>query len=158
GCPAGGDAAEGDRLPRIVPAAGRRLSRLLASPHRPSPRSAVGVSAADGLEGAGDLRRKLRQCQGQGWRVRRFVLAAACAAAYAGPKPEPPPAPAAAEAPPAAAASPIAIGGVTGHVQATGAAVVVLEPKTSRAFAAPAEKPVMDQAGLTFGPELLLVR
>jgi plastocyanin len=34
----------------------------------------------------------------------------------------------------------------------------VLEPKTARTFVAPDEKPVMDQAGLTFGPELLLVR
>ena len=36
--------------------------------------------------------------------------------------------------------------------------MVVLEPKTARTFGAPDEKPVMDQAGLTFGPELLLVR
>jgi plastocyanin len=35
---------------------------------------------------------------------------------------------------------------------------VVLEPKTARTFGAPGDKPVMDQAGLTFGPELLLVR
>ena len=40
----------------------------------------------------------------------------------------------------------------------TGTAVVVLEPKTARTFSPPDEKPVMDQAGLTFGPELLLVR
>jgi len=39
-----------------------------------------------------------------------------------------------------------------------GAVVVVLEPKVARAFATQSEKPVMDQAGLTFGPELLLVR
>jgi plastocyanin len=43
-------------------------------------------------------------------------------------------------------------------VQATGAAVVVLEPKTARTFPPQTETPVMDQAGLTFGPELLIVR
>ena len=40
----------------------------------------------------------------------------------------------------------------------TGAVVVVLEPKVARTFPLTGEKPVMDQAGLTFGPELLLVR
>ena len=39
-----------------------------------------------------------------------------------------------------------------------GAVVVVLEPNGARTFAQQSEKPVMDQAGLTFGPELLLVR
>ena len=41
---------------------------------------------------------------------------------------------------------------------ATGAVVVVLEPRGARAFPPQGEKPVMDQAGLTFGPELLMVR
>jgi len=36
--------------------------------------------------------------------------------------------------------------------------IVVLEPRTAREFAPQDEKPVMDQIGLTFGPELLLVR
>jgi plastocyanin len=36
--------------------------------------------------------------------------------------------------------------------------VVVLEPKVARTFPLQSETPVMDQAGLTFGPELLLVR
>lgn len=39
-----------------------------------------------------------------------------------------------------------------------GAVVIVLEPKGERTFPPQSEKPVMDQAGLTFGPELLLVR
>jgi plastocyanin len=39
-----------------------------------------------------------------------------------------------------------------------GAVVVVLEPRTARAFPAQAEKPVMDQVSLTFLPELLFVR
>ena len=39
-----------------------------------------------------------------------------------------------------------------------GTAVVVLEPNGARTFPPQDEKPVMDQVGLTFGPELLLVR
>jgi len=35
---------------------------------------------------------------------------------------------------------------------------VVLEPRTALAFPPQGEKPAMDQVGLTFGPELLLVR
>jgi plastocyanin len=49
-------------------------------------------------------------------------------------------------------------GKVVGNVQAGGTAVVVLEPKSARTFPPQREKPVMDQVGLTFGPELLLVR
>jgi plastocyanin len=49
-------------------------------------------------------------------------------------------------------------GMIVGKVQASGTAVVVLEPKSARTFPAQSEKPVMDQVGLTFGPELLLVR
>jgi plastocyanin len=90
--------------------------------------------------------------------VKRLTLIAICVGVCACSKAEPPPAPAVTPAPPAAAASAIASGGVSGHVKATGTAVVVLEPKTARTFAPPPEKPVMDQAGLTFGPELLLVR
>jgi plastocyanin len=59
-------------------------------------------------------------------------------------------------APPAAAAA--GFGRVAGRVAAAGTAVVVLEPKTARAFGPQDEKPVMDQVGLTFGPELLVVR
>ena len=73
-----------------------------------------------------------------------------------------PPAPA---APPAAAQASVAAAGsqsgrVAGTVKGAGGAtaVVVLEPKTARLFLAQSEKPLMDQAGLTFGPELLLVR
>ena len=49
-------------------------------------------------------------------------------------------------------------GQIVGRVQASGTAVVVLEPRSARTFPPQSEKPVMDQVGLTFGPELLLVR
>jgi plastocyanin len=87
--------------------------------------------------------------------VTRLVLIAACLGACACSKPEPPPS--AAVAPPPAAAS-STIGSVAGHVQATGTAVVVLEPKTARTFPPPEQTPIMDQAGLMFEPEVLLVR
>jgi plastocyanin len=92
--------------------------------------------------------------------VKRLALIAICVAVSACSRAEAP-APAAVVPAPAAAASASgteASGSVAGRVQATGAAVVVLEPAAARAFPPPAEKPVMDQAGLTFGPELLLVR
>jgi len=49
---------------------------------------------------------------------------------------------------------------VVGKIAAPGAtgAVVVLEPRTARTFPPQSEPPMMDQVGLTFGPELLLVR
>jgi len=47
---------------------------------------------------------------------------------------------------------------VVGKVPASGLAVIALEPKTAREFPPQGETPVMDQVGLTFGPELLLVR
>ena len=47
---------------------------------------------------------------------------------------------------------------MAGRVTTNRTAVVVLDPRTPRTFGPPDEKPVMDQAGLTFGPELLLVR
>jgi plastocyanin len=92
--------------------------------------------------------------------VKRLLLFAIFAAIPACSKPDP--APAAAAAPPAAAA-PVATsashaGRIVGRVQSTGAAVVVLEPKGERTFPAQDEKPVMDQVGLTFGPEMLFVR
>ena len=108
--------------------------------------------------GAGDLLRQRRQRQGQGRRVKRLALIVLCAAASACSKPDAPPPPAATTAPPPAAASNGAGGSVAGTVHAAGTAVVVLEPKNARTFPPPAEKPVMDQAGMTFGPELLLVR
>jgi len=49
-------------------------------------------------------------------------------------------------------------GKIVGKVAASGTAVVVLEPKSAQTFPAQTETPVMDQIGLTFGPELLLVR
>jgi plastocyanin len=86
-----------------------------------------------------------------------LALIAVCVAAAACSKTEPP-APVAAA--PAAAAVPAgaALGTLEGRVRAGSTAVVVLEPKGAKTFPPPAEKPVMDQAGLTFGPELLLVR
>jgi plastocyanin len=90
--------------------------------------------------------------------VRRLAIIAVCVAAAACSKAASP-APAAA-APAAAAAAPgrAAGGTLDGRVRAGGTAVVVLEPKDATTFPPPAEKPVMDQAGLMFGPELLLVR
>jgi plastocyanin len=49
-------------------------------------------------------------------------------------------------------------GRVVGQVNASGTAVVVLAPKDQRTFAPQDEKPVMDQANLTFTPELMFVR
>ena len=91
--------------------------------------------------------------------MRRAVLIAACVAACACSKSPAPPADTAAT-PLAEAAAPAAAGrgSIAGRVNAAGTAVVVLEPRTARTFGAPDEKPVMDQAGLMFGPELLLVR
>jgi plastocyanin len=84
-----------------------------------------------------------------------FVAASACS------RSDPPPPPAA--APTAPPVSPTATGQsarIVGSVKGAGgaAAVVVLEPKSARTFPPQSEKPLMDQAGLTFGPELLLVR
>jgi plastocyanin len=74
---------------------------------------------------------------------------------------EPPPTIATAVQAAAAPAAAPASGTVTGRGPApdsSGAVVVVLEPTIARVFPAQSEKPMMDQAGLTFGPELLLVR
>jgi len=63
---------------------------------------------------------------------------------------------------PSAAAAPTSAGAgsarIVGTVHAGSLAVVALEPKAARAFPPQADTPVMDQVGLTFGPELLLVR
>ena len=90
--------------------------------------------------------------------MKRVVLIAACMAASACSTSAPPPSPAVTAAPPSAASSSSASGSVAGSVRAAGTAVVVLEPKTTRLFLVQSEKPVMDQVGLSFGPELLLVR
>jgi plastocyanin len=69
--------------------------------------------------------------------------------------------PAAAAAPAAAPAPSTASGTVVGHGPRPtpgSQIVVVLEPKAPQAFPPQSEVPVMDQIGLTFGPELLLVR
>jgi plastocyanin len=57
-----------------------------------------------------------------------------------------------------AAASTTGAGRIVGMVHGSGAAVVVLAPKGAGTFAPQADKPVMDQANLTFTPELLFVR
>ena len=87
--------------------------------------------------------------------VAAVAIAAACSRAA---EPPPPASAAPAASSGAAAATPTAAARVVGKVPAGGMAVIALEPKTARTFAPQAEKPVMDQVGLTFGPELLLVR
>jgi len=81
------------------------------------------------------------------------------ASAFACSAPPPPP-PAATTPAVAAAPAPSANGAgrIVGRVQASGTAVVVLEPKDGRTFPPQSEKPVMDQVSLSFGPELLFVR
>jgi plastocyanin len=92
--------------------------------------------------------------------MRRAVVLAAIALA-AGCSRSTEPAPSAAAPPPAAATAAdggASAGRVVGKVPASGLAVVALEPKDERTFPPQDEKPVMDQVGLTFGPEVLLVR
>jgi plastocyanin len=82
-----------------------------------------------------------------------LALAAGCSK-----QPEPPDA---APAPAAAPAPSTASGTVIGHgprPDPGSQIVVVLEPNIPHAFPPQNEVPVMDQVGLTFGPELLLVR
>ena len=94
--------------------------------------------------------------------MRRLVLIALCVSATACSKADAPPATTVAL--PSAAApngAPAASGTVAGTgpaPSAAGAVVVVLEPRGARTFSPQSEKPVMDQAGLMFGPELLFVR
>jgi plastocyanin len=93
----------------------------------------------------------------QGWiAVLTTVLAMACSKPSSAP-----PASTATTSAPAATATTSAGGEVVGRApapSASGAVVVVLEPRGAREFPAQSEKPVMDQVGLTFGPELLVVR
>ncbi|MBW8863035.1 MAG: hypothetical protein JF601_11830 [Acidobacteria bacterium] len=89
------------------------------------------------------------------------LIAAIAIAAACSQRAEPPPSGAAAPAASSSAATAATTDGaarVVGKVQASGLAVIALEPKTARAFPPQDDKPVMDQVGLTFGPELLLVR
>jgi plastocyanin len=71
--------------------------------------------------------------------------------------PEPPP-PAATPAPAAAAPTASGAGRIVGKLSSGGTAIVVLVPKDARTFPPQFEKPVMDQANLTFTPEVLFVR
>jgi plastocyanin len=105
--------------------------------------------------------------RGRGATPRAAAFAAALAAAgvlattAACSKPAAPRAPGDAVTPAASAAAPSASaapGTVSGKVDADGTAVVVLEPQGERTFPPQDEKPVMDQVGLTFGPDLLIVR
>ena len=66
-----------------------------------------------------------------------------------------PPAPA---TPPAASDTPGRVDGKAPAPTGSAAVVVMLEPRTAREFAAQTDKPVMDQVGQAFGPEVLLVR
>jgi len=93
--------------------------------------------------------------------MRRAAAAAliALAAGCSGPTDRAsPPAASAAQPAPQASAAPDGTATVVGKVHASGLAVVALEPKAAREFPPQSEKPVMDQVGLTFGPEVLLVR
>jgi len=92
----------------------------------------------------------LRRRRSIGW-LAAAVIVSACSRAE---PPAPPPA-AATTAPPAPASN---AGRIVGKVQGGSIAIVVLAPTTARTFPAQDEKPVMDQANLTFTPELLLVR
>ena len=89
-----------------------------------------------------------------------IALLAAATAISACSKPDTPPPAATTPAPaaPAAAASASNAGRIVGKMQPGSTAVVVLEAKGARAFPPQGEKPVMDQASLTFSPELLFVR
>src|SRR5262249_2618117 len=126
-----------------------------------SSRSAVDVPAADGREGAGDLRRELRQRARDDCRAMKHALLMAAIALAAGcsKSAEPTPSAVAGSSAPTAAPESGDYGArIVGRVQASGLAVVALEPKSVRTFPQQAETPVMDQVGQTFGPELLLVR
>jgi len=92
--------------------------------------------------------------------VRRCALVALLAAISACSKPDPAPPAATTPAPAAAtaAASTTGAGRIVGKMQAGGTAVVVLEAKGGRTFPPQSDTPVMDQASLTFSPELLFVR
>src|SRR4030095_2354631 len=75
---------------------------------------------------------------------------------------DPPPATAAAPGtpavPPAAGDSPGRVAGKAPAPTGSAGGVVVLAPRTERECAPQTEKPVMDQVGQAFGPEVLLVR
>ena len=92
------------------------------------------------------------------WGPIAWLAAMAAISACSKPEPSSPATttPGATAAPAAASAS--TGGRLVGSLQASGAAVVVLEPKGARTFAPQSEKPVMDQVSLTFGPDLLFVR
>jgi plastocyanin len=88
-----------------------------------------------------------------------LALLAACLAGGCTKAADPPhPAATAPAAAAATASTTPGTGTIVGKAAASGTAVVVLEPKSERTFPPQTDRPVMDQVGLTFGPELLLVR
>jgi plastocyanin len=90
---------------------------------------------------------------------RRLALTFTLALSIGCSKPAAPPAEAPAPAPPPASSS--TNGTLVGHGPrpTPGSQIlVVLEPSTPQSFPPQRDVPVMDQIGLTFGPELLLVR
>jgi plastocyanin len=93
--------------------------------------------------------------------VKRLALIGLFVATSACSRSDPPPRAAApAAAPVSVAASGSENGRIVGTVKGAGGAtaVVVLVPNSALTFPPQKDKPVMDQVGLTFGPELLLVR
>jgi plastocyanin len=94
--------------------------------------------------------------------VKRLALIGLFGATCACSQSDPPPLPAATPAAPlvSMAATVSQRARIAGTIAGSGGgtAVVVLEPNGARTFPPQDEKPVMDQVGLTFGPELLLVR
>lgn len=79
-----------------------------------------------------------------------ILILAACSNSQPQPTASAPPAP--------AAPAPSVVAGKVPNFATGALAIVVLEPKTARAFEPPAETPVMDQVGQTFGPPVLFVR
>jgi plastocyanin len=88
-------------------------------------------------------------------RSRLVAWLAAAALIPACSTPDAPP-PAATTAAPAASAS--TAGRIVGRIQPAATAVVVLAPRETRTFPPQDGKPIMDQANLTFTPEVLFVR
>jgi len=87
-----------------------------------------------------------------------FVIALLLFSACSKQSVEPAATPATPAAPPAASNSAGRVEGKAPAPTGGGTVIVVLEPRTAREFAPQTDKPVMDQVGLTFGPEVLLVR
>jgi plastocyanin len=159
-----GTADEPDRFPRDHHVAGRHLpddrAQALDSPSRP----AVDVPAPDGREGDRRFMARATTARRHARRMRETVGTGRVARSHGGDlrlfdaRAIPAGRNDAGSHRGAGACLGRYGGRIVGRVQASGAAVVVLEPKGARTFAAQSEKPVMDQVSLSFGPELLFVR